>query len=210
MQIAALNHLLFVEQGLKGDETTYDDPQNSLIDRVLDRRRGLPILLSLVYVEVGRRIGMKVAGVGFPGHFVVRPTAVDPPFFIDPFNGGRVLREPDMRSLLKRVAGSAEVEPEAWERFIAPVSGLATMQRINNNLKRSWVRRGDMAGAMRATERNLVLYPDSVGDLHDRALLLAQDGQGEAALASLDQALAGRETDPDLACLRALREALHE
>lgn len=205
VQVAALNHHLFAESGFVGDEDDYDSPDNSMLDRVLARRRGLPILLSVVYMEVARRVGVAIDGVGFPGHFVVSPVGASPRFFIDPFRGGKVLKESDLRLLLRRQSGTWDVEPETWRRFVAPVSPGQVFVRINLNLKRAHARRGDPQAALRACERSLLLRPGHVADLHDRALLLARCGMHEAAIASLDLALQGADGDPDLACLRELR-----
>ena len=209
VQVANLNHHLFTEEGFQGDSETYDDPDNSLLDAVLERKKGLPILLSVVYTELGRRLGFEVDGIGFPGHFVVSPRNAEPRFFVDPFHGGTVLKECDLRVMLKRFSGAWNVEPETWKRFVAPVSSRSTLQRINNNLKRAWVRRGKPGAALRAADRNLVLDPDSVSDHHDRAVLLARLGRFTDAVATVERALA---TDLDPAqreFLRVLLEKLH-
>jgi regulator of sirC expression with transglutaminase-like and TPR domain len=209
VQVANLNHHLFTEEGFQGDNETYDDPENSLLDSVLARKKGLPILLSVVYTELGRRLGFEVDGVGFPGHFVVSPRKAEPRFFVDPFHGGTVLKECDLRVMLKRFSGAFTVEPETWKRFISPVSNRATLQRINNNLKRAWVRRGKPTAALRAADRNLVLDPESISDHHDRAVLLARLGRFSDAVNTVERALA---TDLDPAqreFLRVLLEKLH-
>lgn len=208
LQVAALNHRLFVEAGFAGDEEQYDHPDNSMLDSVLTRRRGLPILLSVVYMELARRLGVEIDGVGFPGHFVVSPRRASPRFFIDPFRAGKVLGEVDLRVILRRLAGTWDVEPSTWRRFTAPVTPGAVFLRINTNLKRCWSRRRRPEAALRACERALLVAPDHLPDLHDRAVLLAQLGHLPAAIESLDRALEGRASDPDLACLRALRDQL--
>lgn len=207
VQVANLNHHLFSQEGFTGDTDDYDAPENSLLDCVLERRKGMPILLSVVYTELARRLGVGVDGVSFPGHFVVSPRCEDPRFFVDPFHGGKVLKECDLRVLLKRFAGSWDVEPETWRRFIAPVSGRATLRRINNNLKRSWLRRKQPEAALRATDRNLVLDPDCVSDQHDRAVLLARLGRFDEAVATVERAL---ETDLDPAQRSFLRVLLEK
>lgn len=208
VQVAALNHHLFVDQGFAGDEEDYDHPDNSMLDRVLQRKRGLPILLSVVYMELARRLGVEIDGVGFPGHFVVSPRQASPRFFIDPFQSGRVLGECDLRLLLRRLAGTWDVEPSTWARFTAPVTPGAVFLRINTNLKRCWARRRRPEAALRACERALLLRPDHVPDLHDRAVLLARTGDLQGALDALEAALAGHEASPDHACLRRLRAEL--
>src|SRR3989442_7187384 len=101
-QIAHLNRLLFEEMGFRGNREEYDDPRNSFLNDVLDRRVGIPITLSTVYLEVGRRIGCRLAGVTFPGHFLVRYAGREtmPDVLIDPFNRGRILTEQECQALL--------------------------------------------------------------------------------------------------------------
>jgi regulator of sirC expression with transglutaminase-like and TPR domain len=204
--IARLNHKLFSELKLQGDEAEYDHPRNSLLPSVLERRRGLPILLCIVVIEVSRRLGVEIDGVSFPGHFVVSPRGADPRFWLDPFNGGAVLREEGLRSRLHQMAGAQDVDPEAWARFIAPVGADAILARVNNNLKGSYARRGDLDGVLRAVERNLVLRPDELDEQRSRGLLLAELGRVEEARVALEATLV-RETDPtqETRVLRFLR-----
>lgn len=130
--------LLGREHGFDGDRDHYDDPVNSMLDLVLSRRRGLPIVLSVIYVEVARRAGITLAGVGLPGHFVVGHFGVDPPVLLDPFNGGALLEAPT----------SDAVQP--WDHH-----RIAT--RMLNNLVASYQRRGDLGRAIRAAEMRLML-----------------------------------------------------
>jgi regulator of sirC expression with transglutaminase-like and TPR domain len=125
--------------GFAGDREHYDDPQNSMLDRVLERRRGLPILLSVVYVEVARRAGVALAGVGLPGHFVVGHFGAARPLLLDPFSGG----DP--------VAGDHP------EEFVRPWSPHEIAMRMLNNLVGSFQRRGNIAAAIRAGELRLAL-----------------------------------------------------
>lgn len=193
-RVARLSHALFEVRGFRGDTDEYDAPENSYLDRVVARRRGLPILLCIVFMEVGRRVGLSIEGVSFPGHFVVAPEGAEPRFYIDPFHGGRVLRDADLRAHLERTAGTAEVSPETWARFTRGVQPRAILQRMNNNLKRSWARRGDLAGALRAVDRNLILDPSSTLEVRDRGMLLAQLGRLEEGITHLQRYL---EIDPE-------------
>lgn len=135
----ACGQLLGVEHGFSGDRERYDDPSNSMLDVVLSQRRGLPILLSVIYIEVARRAGIALAGVGFPGHFVVGHFGVDPPALIDPFNGGVRLEPPISQGLIRRW--------RPWE----------IAWRILNNLVASYERRGDLTSAIRAAQMRLTL-----------------------------------------------------
>jgi regulator of sirC expression with transglutaminase-like and TPR domain len=135
----ACAELLGVRHAFVGDRERYDDPDNSMLDVVLTRRRGLPIVLSVVYVEVARRAGVALAGVGLPGHYVVGHFGVDPPVVIDPFAGGEPLevRHPDP--------------------LVRPWTPHETAMRMLNNLVGSFQRRGDIGAAIRAGELRMAL-----------------------------------------------------
>ena len=128
--------------GFAGDAEHYDDPANSMLDVVLARRRGLPILLSVVYVEVARRAGVALAGVGLPGHFVVGHFGATPPVLLDPFRGG------------------APVEGEHPAALVRPWHAHEIALRMLNNLVGSYRRRGDIGSAIRAAEMRLALPTD--------------------------------------------------
>jgi regulator of sirC expression with transglutaminase-like and TPR domain len=132
VQARALADLLGGVHGFAGDRREYDRPENSMLDAVLERRRGLPILLSVVYVEVARRAGLRVLGVGLPGHFVVGHFGTIPPLLLDPFDGGASVEAPTPAHLLR-----------PW-----PPQEIA--MRTLNNLVRSFERRGDLMAAMKA------------------------------------------------------------
>jgi regulator of sirC expression with transglutaminase-like and TPR domain len=144
----ALAHVLGTVHGFTGDSEQYDRPENSMLDRVLERRRGLPILLSVVYVEVARRADVRVAGVGLPGHYVVAHFGGIEPLLLDPFSGGAV------------ITGHA---PPA---LVRPWSPQETAMRMLNNLVPAFARRGDLTHALRAAEMRLALPAES--DEHNR------------------------------------------
>ena len=141
----ALSHVLGTLHRFAGDTEQYDRPENSMLDRVLERRRGLPILLSVVYVEVARRAGVPLAGVGLPGHYVVGHFGAPEPLLLDPFRGG-VQITPDVPAALLR----------SWTPH-------ETAMRMLNNLVPAFRRRGDLAGALRAAELRLTL-PAGAGE----------------------------------------------
>ena len=134
---SACAEVLGGERGFAGDRQRYDDPDNSMLDLVLTRRRGLPILLSVVYIEVARRAGIPLAAVGLPGHFVVGHLGEEPPVLLDPFNGGARLDPPASPGLVRRWS-SHEI---AW--------------RMLNNLAASYQRRGDLGAAIGAAQMRL-------------------------------------------------------
>jgi regulator of sirC expression with transglutaminase-like and TPR domain len=131
--------LLGGREGFAGDRERYDDPQNSMLDVVLAHRRGLPIALSVVYMEVARRAGVPLAGVGLPGHYVVGHFGAEPPVLIDPFAGG----EP--------------VEVRHPDPLVRPWTPHETAMRMLNNLVGSFQRRGDIGAAIRAAELRMAL-----------------------------------------------------
>lgn len=126
-------------QGFTGDRTQYDHPDNSMLDLVLTRRRGLPILLSIVYIEAARRAGIALRGVGLPGHFVVGHFGTDCPLLLDPFAGGAELSTVFPRGAVR-----------AWDAH-------EIAMRMLNNLVSSYSRRGDLGAAIRAATMRLAL-----------------------------------------------------
>lgn len=138
-QAHAVSAVLGDRHGFAGDRKRYDDPGNSMLDLVLQRRRGLPILLSVVYIEVGRRAGLEIGGVGLPGHFVVGHFGEHPPVLLDPFHGGRVLGEQPVKR---------------WRSHEIAL-------RMLNNLVGSYERRGDISRTLRAAEMRLELPLES-------------------------------------------------
>jgi regulator of sirC expression with transglutaminase-like and TPR domain len=131
--------VLGARHGFRGDREDYDDPGNSMLDLVLERRRGLPILLSVVYIEVGRRADVPIGGVGLPGHFVVAHFGADPPLLLDPFERGRVI--------------TAVVADE----FLRPWRAHEIAMRMLNNLVGSYQRRANLAAAIHAASMRLNL-----------------------------------------------------
>ncbi len=203
--LARLRLALFEgEAAFKGDVHDYHAVENSWLPRVLARRRGIPITLSVVLIEVARRAGLPLVGVGFPGHFLVRPAVADPPFWIDPFRGASVRNEAELRLLYLELSDGKPPPPARWARFIAPVSNRQILVRINNNLKHSYARRGEPEGALRAVERNLVLDPLAWHERRDRGLLLLQLGRTGEGRESLRHYLAGLPDAPDAGRVRQL------
>lgn len=135
---------LFGRGGFGPDRADYYDPRNSLINHVLQRRRGIPITLAVVALEVGRRVGVPMAGVGMPGHFLLQDK-VDRTVFIDPFHGGRLLDVAGCRRLFHQVVGPAS---EWSDELLAPVGNLSIVTRMLNNLRSIYTHRRDL-GALR-------------------------------------------------------------
>jgi regulator of sirC expression with transglutaminase-like and TPR domain len=176
-KIAALNEFLFEEMGFAGNETDYEDPRNSLLNEVLDRRTGIPITLSLVYMEVARRADLEMEGVNFPGHFLLRcraPRALTyaRDLIIDPFHGGALLS----RETLARHSGD-EALPRASKRQI--------LFRMLTNLKRVYVRMQSFPQARFVADLLIAADPDAITELRDRGLLAYHLKDFSAALRDL-------------------------
>ena len=134
--IQAANQYLFDELGFSGNESAYYDPRNSCLDQVLERRTGIPITLSVVYIEVARRLGRPVSGIGLPGHFVIRYDDSQYSTYIDPFHRGLLLTEKDCRELASEITGEQQVEASA----LAAVGNRYILVRMLNNLRSAYFR----------------------------------------------------------------------
>jgi len=187
--IKALRDVLFQEEGFKGNEKSYYDPRNSYLNEVLDRRLGIPISLSLLFMEVARRVGLALEGVGFPGHFLVklRPE-LGPEIFIDPYNGGELLTSEECVARFKNVSHGREFD----ERFLQGVAPRQILGRMLHNLKRIYVEQGDDVRAFWVIDRLLLLTPDAIDEVRDRGLVEARLGLRPAAARDL-QAYLDRE-----------------
>lgn len=169
-QIAHLNRLLFEELGFRGNREEYYDPRNSFLNDVLDRRIGIPITLSTVYLEVGRRIGCRLAGVAFPGHFLVRYIGQEPmpDVLIDPFNQGRILSEAECRALLlETYKGQVSYRPELLRR----ARNREILERMINNLKWIYRQRRDYHMALKVQQLLVCLAPGRPEEIRDRGLI---------------------------------------
>ena len=169
--IKGFNEYLFDDQRFVGSRDQYEDPRNSCLNEVLDRRTGIPITLSLVYMEVGRRAGLPVEGINFPGHFLVRcPDSGRGPRgqIIDPFHAGALLSEHDCRNLLQKHVGR---EVAFSRSLLAPATRTQIIVRMLLNLKRAYVRMRSFPQARDVTELLLGLTPSALSELRDRGLL---------------------------------------
>jgi regulator of sirC expression with transglutaminase-like and TPR domain len=204
--LEALKQVLAVEEGFSGDAERYFAPENSFLPSVLERRRGLPISLSVVYLEVARRAGVALFGVSFPGHFVVASEVDGRRLVLDPFNGGRVLTEEGCEDLLKEVAPQVKFTPS----MIAPAPVKSIAYRMLTNLKRIYLDRGDGDRALKVIDLMLVIAPDHPGELRARAAVLSALGAYRAALADIERCLELSPAAPDHQSLMLTAKALRE
>jgi regulator of sirC expression with transglutaminase-like and TPR domain len=165
-RVARLNHFLFVEKRFVGNQKRYYDSRNSFLNEVLDRHTGIPITLSLVYMEVARRLGLPVEGVGFPGHFLAKYVG-DEEIIIDAFFG-EVLSEDDCQERLRSILGP---ETRFDRRYLRSARPKEILARMLGNLKHAYVNAEEFEAALSCSERILMLTPEAPQELRDRGLL---------------------------------------
>ena len=183
----ALARLLARRWGFRGDTETYDDLGNANLIRVIERRRGLPVSLGILWIHAARAAGWLASGLDFPAHFLVRLAAGGTQVVIDPFDGGRVLDASALRALLKSVAGPrAELGPDV----VRPVGNRLVLLRLQNNVKLRLERAGDLRGALACTERMLRVAPAAATLWREVALLHERLGEITASLAAWESFVA--------------------
>ena len=187
-RIGRLNSYLFHELGFAGNRVDFYDPRNSFLNEVLDRRTGIPITLSLVYLEVGRRCGLAVQGIGFPGHFLCRVSlgTSEGELVVDPFHRGQLVAPDEIKRRFKAAVGDATpFDP----RVLRPARPKEILIRILQNLKTVYEQASDLPRALSAVDRILMLAPLSLGGLRDRAGLCEKLGSAGAAATALERVL---------------------
>lgn len=198
-KLDALRVFLFEDLGFKGNVDNYDDPRNSYLDDVLERKLGIPLTLSILVIEVARRAGLAAEGVGLPGHFIVRIEESERRLLIDPFHGGHIITIEDCRDLVVRTTGRASLFRKDSVDTATP---RAMLTRLLLNLKRIHLAQGDYIRALAVVERLLVIAPSDAKEIRDRGLLLAHLGQSGAAVTDLECYLALAPGAPDVESVR--------
>jgi regulator of sirC expression with transglutaminase-like and TPR domain len=184
-EVSTLNAYLYEELGFSGNREHYDDPRNSFLNEVLDRRTGIPISLAVIYLEVARRAGLRIEGVNFPGHFLVRlPAGTDgDDLIVDPFHSGALLSEVDCRQLLRQHVGDDAAFDHA---LLATATRQQIVVRILVNLKRLYVRMRSFPQARFIADLLLAVDPSALSELRDRGLLAYHMEDFPAALRDLE------------------------
>lgn len=203
--LAALREVLFDEAGFRGNQDHYYDPRNSFLNEVLDRRLGIPISLSVLFLAVGRRVGLSVDGVGFPGHFMVKFSAAGRELFIDPYRHGEILTAEDCAERWKSHGRGA-----FDRRWLEAASPRQILGRMLHNLKRIYVEAGDDVRTLWVIDRLLLLAPGDLSERRDRGLVSARLGGTVAAVTDLEAYLAGNPGAQDVAEVRDLVEQLRK
>jgi regulator of sirC expression with transglutaminase-like and TPR domain len=183
-QAAALNEIILLKHGYSGDELTYDDLQNANLMRVIDRRKGLPVALGILYLDAARAQGWEAFGLGFPGHFLIRLSQGAERLILDPFHGGRTLDAVALRELLKAIAGQeVELTPEHY----APVADRDVLLRLQNNLKSRLLQNQQPERAVRVIETMQMLAPDLADLWREAGLIHAQLGNMRTAMGAIEE-----------------------
>jgi regulator of sirC expression with transglutaminase-like and TPR domain len=199
--VTALNATLFEQLGFRGNRESYYDPRNSYLNAVIDRRTGIPITLTVVYIEVAKRIGFPVKGVGLPFHFIAKHEAEGGDLFIDPFNAGGLLGSAGCDALITQMSGGkVELRPEHLEAM----TNRQILARMLSNLLGIYSA-SDRPRALAAIDRILLIDPGSTPHIRDRGLLLAAVGHRTPAIEELERYL---ELDPDAGDADTIREQI--
>lgn len=166
--IAALNTVLFKELGFQGNRSEYYDPKNSFLNDVITRKKGIPISLSVVYMEVARRVGLSLEGIGFPGHFLVKYDDGDVEILIDVFDGGEIRAREDLDRMLQQLyRGQVSYQPG----FVAALGKRDILRRMLNNLKWIYLERGEPLKTLSVLDQLVILDPSAASEIRDRGLL---------------------------------------
>ncbi|MCB0211024.1 MAG: tetratricopeptide repeat protein [Anaerolineae bacterium] len=184
--IDALNTFLFGQIRLSGNADDYYNPNNSFLNRVLDTRKGIPILLSVIYLEIGHRLHLPLWGVSLPGHFITAYGAENAPIFIDVFNRGRILTEDDCLEIARIPADSRAT---FRKQYLRPVSKKHILYRMLLNLKHIYLDQHNWANALKTMNLLMILRPKETGNLRDRGLIYHRLGRYHAAITDLQRYL---------------------
>jgi regulator of sirC expression with transglutaminase-like and TPR domain len=193
--IESINHELFVIERFRGNQEDYYDPRNSFLNEVLDRKTGIPITLSVLYMEVARRIGLKLEGVGMPGHFIVKCQRNDVAIFVDPFGQGEILLEEGCQRKLTHLHGK---DFKFNRSCLDAVNNHQILTRMLHNLKAIYWNRQNYTKSLGVIEKLLLINPTSA-ELRDRGLAHYQLDHFSSAIKDWSRYLELRPGAPDAA-----------
>jgi regulator of sirC expression with transglutaminase-like and TPR domain len=210
MQTTALRHVLAERHGYAGDRETYDDLRNANLMDVIDRRRGLPVSLGILYIHAGRAYGAEIVGIDFPSHFLLRLAARGQRVILDPFDGAKMMHAPELRQRLKALRGQeAEIAPMHYR----PVGSRDILLRLQNNIKLRAIGSGDLARAIDVLQSMTLIAPERGEIAWELGVLHSRLGNVKTAIATLESYLAagggasGTAEIQDL--LRRLKAGVH-
>ncbi|NJL52086.1 MAG: tetratricopeptide repeat protein [Hydrococcus sp. SU_1_0] len=204
--IQTINHHLFDTLGFRGNQKNYYDPDNSFLHQVLDRKLGIPISLSVVYLAIAQRLNFPMVGVGLPGHFLIRPDFEDAGIFVDPFNRGAILFAQDCQQRLDEAYQQQLKLDTSW---LAPVSNKQILVRMLNNLKFIYLHRREIDKALSTMSGILKIYPDQTVEIRDRGLLYYQLNRWSEAIVDLEYYLKVDPQSEDAPMIEALLDKMN-
>lgn len=204
-RLTAINKYLFEEVGYAGNNAQYDDPRNSYMNDVVDRKLGIPLSLAVIQIEVTRRLGMPLDGISFPGHFLVRLPVDDGILVLDPYNKGRPVSAEELRERASPHLGGHAPDDQQLLQILAPATHRMILMRMLRNLKGLYLQRGDWERVARTADRLLKLSPDTAEALRERGLAYRELGYTKGAREDLARYL---QLLPEADDLEAVRAAL--
>jgi regulator of sirC expression with transglutaminase-like and TPR domain len=197
--VSVLKAFLFDELGFHGNVDDFFDPRNSYLNQVLDRRTGIPITLSVIYLELARRLGLPIVGIGLPGHFIVRYDGDEEPIYLDPFNGGITMNAHDCRQRLADISnGRLHFRPS----FLSPVGPRQILTRMLRNLKGIYVTQADFESALSIVEKLILLNPSAAEEIRDLGILHYYAGHKLKAVGCLERYLELKPDAQDMATVQ--------
>jgi regulator of sirC expression with transglutaminase-like and TPR domain len=203
--IQTINHYLYEDLGFVGNTTNYYDPRNSFLNEVIDRRTGIPITLSLVYLAIAERIDFPMVGVGMPGHFLIRPDVEEMEIFVDAFHQGEILFPQDCQQRLSQVYQQpVELKPE----LLPTVSNRQFLARMLTNLKMIYLNQSNFPKALAVIDRILLLFPDMPLELRDRGILYYRLSRWQDARQDLQSYLSQVPTAEDALMIRKILQTI--
>lgn len=199
--IKTINSYLYGDLGFTGNQIDYYDPRNSFLNQVIERRTGIPITLSLLYLEIAKRINFPMVGIGMPGHFLIRPDFEEAGIYVDAFSQGEILFAQDCQEKLAQIYGRpVELQPQ----FLASVSRKQFLVRMLTNLKVIYLNRNEGLKALAVIDRMLLLFPDAVIEQRDRGILYYQLNRWSEAREDLETYLVNRPHAEDAVIIQQL------
>jgi regulator of sirC expression with transglutaminase-like and TPR domain len=203
--IQSIGQYLFEDLGFRGNTEDYYDPRNSYLNDVIERRLGIPITLSVIYLEIAQRLDFPMVGIGMPGHFIIRPEFEGVGIFVDPFYRGEILFEQDCEERMRQIyQQSFKLEPH----FLEPITKQKILIRMLTNLKQIYLSYQQFSKAIQMIDCILILSPNHPLELRDRGLIYYQLKQWENSIQDLEKYLAILPNAQDSEAIRQLLETI--
>ena len=204
--IEIINYHLFDRLGFQGDRQDYYNPENSFLNRVIERKTGIPITLSVVYLAIAQRLNFPMVGIGMPGHFLIRPEFEEAGIFVDSFNRGEILFKQDCQEKLTEIY---QQEIELDSSLLAPVSNKQILARMLNNLKLIYLHRRELDKALANMSGIIKLFPENVVEIRDRGLLYYQIRRWREAVVDLEYFLKIAPQSEDAPMIKVLLDKMN-